>query len=58
MPVGSCPRSPTQTAGASQAEETGEWRHPDDLAALLARPEDRRHWPPVRKGAAGAGTRR
>jgi nitrite reductase/ring-hydroxylating ferredoxin subunit len=27
-----------QTAGASRAEETGAWRHPYDLVALLARP--------------------
>ena len=26
-----------QTAGASRAEETGAWRHPDDLAGLLGR---------------------
>jgi nitrite reductase/ring-hydroxylating ferredoxin subunit len=26
-----------QTAGASRAEETGQWRHPYDLAGLLAR---------------------
>jgi len=26
-----------QTAGASRSEETGSWRHPDDLAGLLAR---------------------
>jgi hypothetical protein len=25
-----------QTAGASRAEETGEWQHPDDLVSLLA----------------------
>ncbi|HEY3810742.1 MAG TPA: Rieske (2Fe-2S) protein [Acidimicrobiales bacterium] len=28
-----------QTAGASRAEESGAWRHPDDLVGLLARAE-------------------
>jgi nitrite reductase/ring-hydroxylating ferredoxin subunit len=30
-----------ETAGAARAEETGEWRHPDDIAVLLKRRQDR-----------------
>jgi nitrite reductase/ring-hydroxylating ferredoxin subunit len=44
-----------ETAAASRAEETGEWRHPDPLVELLSarqeRPED--HWPGA-QGRAGA----
>ncbi len=38
---GVLPTLAQQTAGASRAEETGQWRHPYDLAALLARADDR-----------------
>ncbi len=47
---GVLPTLAQQTAGASRAEETGQWRHPYDLAALLARPTT--EWP----GADGART--
>ena len=42
-----------QTAAASRSEETGEWRHPHDLKALVARADERlpRAW------ADGAATR-
>ena len=32
-----CRRSCSQTARSSRSEESGEWRHPHDLAALVAR---------------------